>query len=234
MSRRMRYGLRTVAAALSGLACATASADFFSNYEDLAEGAYGTSLAHNGITYRDVNQVSGVFPDGSTFTPDDLGPTVIVERATLFYNDFPGYGSPNNTLTFGNAFIPGDNLTIGALASVWMDLDTLGTSASLDLAYYENGPWGGIEYRLEALRNGAVVASDSFVIAGIDGRDNPAWRTMSVAAAEFDTLHLFARFDGQFSGPRGMIDDLSVVSVPEPATLGALVFAMGAAVRRRR
>ena len=234
MSIRFGQGFRTSAAVLASFACATASADFFSNYEDLAEGAYGATLTHNGVTYRDINQVSGVFPDGGTFTPTDLGDTVLVERATLFYNDFPTYGSPVNSLTFGNAFIPGDNLTIGALASVWMDVSTPGTSASLDLGFYENGPWGGIEYRLEALNNGSVVASDSFIIASNDGgRDNPTWRTLSVGGAEFDTLHLFARFDGQFSGPRGMIDDLTIVTVPEPTTIGLLALALSAGLRRR-
>jgi hypothetical protein len=92
-------------------------------YEDLAEGAYGETLSHNGVTYHDINQVSGVFPDGSTFTPDDLQHESIVEQATLFYNDFPGYGSPVNALTFGWVYIPGDNLSIGPLASAWMDLD---------------------------------------------------------------------------------------------------------------
>lgn len=233
MSSWMGKGIRASAVVLGGLACAAAPADFFSNYEDLAEGAYGTSFTHQGVTYRDVNQVSGVFPDGATFTPGDLGNTIMVERATLFYNDFPGYGSPNNSLTFGNAFIPGDNLSIGALGSVWMDLETHGTSASLDLAFYENGPWGGIEYRLEALSGGSVVASDSFVIANGGGRDNPTWRSLSVAGAEFDTLHLFAQFDGQYSGPRGMIDDLSIVTIPEPASIGLLAMVLAAGLRRR-
>ena len=226
-------GSRAFAVLCGGLGCAAASADFFSNYEDLAEGAYGTSLTHQGVTYRDINQVSGIFPDGSPFVPADLGETVMVERATLFYNDFPGYGSPNNALTFGNAFIPGDNLSIGALGSVWIDLQTPGTAASLDIAFYENGPWGGIEYRLEALRDGSVVASDSYVIANGGGRDNPNWTTLSVAGGEFDVLHLFAQFDGQYSGPRGMIDDLSIVTVPEPASFGLLGLLLAAGLRRR-
>jgi hypothetical protein len=232
MVRRMGWSVSLCAAA--ALAGSTASAGTVITYEDLAEGGYGTSLTHQGVTYRDVNLFGGVFPDGGTFTSDDLGNHVLVERATFFYNDFAGYGSPNNSLTFGNTFIPGDNLSIGALSSVWMDLDAPASEASLHLAYYENGPWGGIEYRLEALRNGSVVASDSFVISDDGGRDNPTWSILSVSGEEFDTLHLFAQFNGQYSAPRGMIDNLTIVSVPEPAAFVLLAAALPFALRRGR
>lgn len=63
-----------------------------STYDDVAEGFYGTSWYYNGVTYNQVNNVHGVFPDGSTFEPGDgvdgLGDQVIVENAGLFYDDF--------------------------------------------------------------------------------------------------------------------------------------------------
>ncbi len=149
-----------------------ATADVFHDYENFSEGFLGPTVVHDGVTYRDANRVSGFFPDGQPFGPDDLGSEYIVERATLFYNDFPDYGSPNNSLTFGQAFVPGDNLTIGPLASIWMDLDQVGTAVSLDLGYLENGPWGGIEFVLEARRNDLLVGSDSFLISDQGGRDN--------------------------------------------------------------
>jgi len=96
-------------------ATAGASADVFHDYEDLAEGFLGETLVHSGVTYRDVNRVSGFFPDGEAFGPDDLGSQLIIERADLFYAEFPGYGSPVNALTFGSAYIPGENLSTGAL-----------------------------------------------------------------------------------------------------------------------
>ncbi len=229
--------LMRVAAMVAVLAGSTALADVFHDYEDLAEGFYGETFQHAGVTFRDVNRVSGMWPSGDTFGPDGvdgLGNENIIENATLLYDDFPDFGSRRNGLTFGRAFIPGDNLSVGALASVWMDLEELGNAASLEIAYFERGPWGGIEYHLDALRNDTVVASDSFVIAGGGGRDAPAVNSLSVTAAEFDTLHLYATYNGSFSGPRGLIDDLSITAVPEPGTLaGLLGLAMVAAGRRR-
>src|SRR5688572_18702304 len=121
-----------------GAGSSAAMADVFSNYEDLSEGF-----------------------KGEPFGPNDNGRENIIERAVPFYNDFPDYGSPVNTMTFGSSFVVGDNLSIGALASVWMDMPSLSNAASFDIGFYENGPWGGVQWRLEALRNGAVVGSDT-------------------------------------------------------------------------
>jgi hypothetical protein len=217
-----------VCAMLSGNA---ARADVFHDYENFAEGFLGTSFSHAGVTYRDSNTVSGFYADGVPFNDTELGNEFIIEDATLLYNDFPGYGSPVKSLTFGSAFIPGTNLSIGALASAWMDLDVPATAASLDLAYYENGPWGGIEYILAAVQGGSVVASDSFIISDLGGRDNPTYATLSVSGVEFDSLHLYAWLNGAYTAPRGMIDDLSITSVPEPAALLGLVLLAG--FRRR-
>ena len=136
-----------------------------SNYDDLIEGSLGTSIVYNGVSYHDVNGIGGVFPDGSTFTPEDVGDQLIIEDATDFYDVHPDYGSAPNSLTFGSAYIPGPNLTIGALVRVTMDLDQPASAASVDIGYYENGPWGGIEIHLDALDAGTVVASDVITIA---------------------------------------------------------------------
>lgn len=227
--------LKTLAL-LGAVVCTTTASfgDVFHDYDDLTEGFLGQSYDYNGVQYHDVNNVSGVFPDGSTFGPTDLGNEVIIENAALFYNDFPGYGSANNSMTFGTSFVPGDNLTIGALASVWMTPDDLGNAASFDIAYYENGPWGGIVWHLDATRNGSVVASDEITISDADsGRDNPTFATMAVSGAEFDALHLYSTWQGDYTGARGMIDNLSITSVPAPGAL-ALLGVAGLARRRRR
>ncbi|CAN0598275.1 unnamed protein product, partial [Laminaria digitata] len=136
--------------ALLGLIASSGNAGTLSvsNYDDLSEGFYGNSFSYNGVNYNQVNNVDGMFPDGSTFTAGGgvtgLGDEIIVENATLLYNDFPSFGSGPNGLTFGAAFIPGDNLSLGAISTVTMGLDQNANFASLDMAYFENGPWGGI------------------------------------------------------------------------------------------
>ncbi len=179
------------------------------DYEDLTEGFLGDPLTHHGVTYHDLNTVGGVFPDGSTFDPqpDDQ---FIIENAAVFYLDFPDYGSPVNSLTFGIAYVPGDNLSIGELSTVTMDLPEAATSASFDLGYYENGPWGGIVFHLDAIDQGQVVASDSFTISDLGGRDNPAARTLSVSGPAFTQLHFYATYGSDYSMPRAMIDDLTI------------------------
>lgn len=197
--------------ALSLFATAASATTIVIDYEDLTEGTQGDPLTHMGVTYHDLNNVSGVFPDGTTFDPQP-GDEFIVENAGLLYGDFPGYGSPVNALTFGIAYIPGENLTIGPLSTVTMDLDLPAVEASLDIAYYENGPWGRIEFHLDALDQGQVVAGDSFVISDLGGRDNPAVATLSVAASSFTQLHLYATYGDDYSMPRAMIDDLTLTT----------------------
>jgi hypothetical protein len=197
-------------ATLLALASAASATTLVIDYEDLVEGTLGDPFTHMGVTYHDLNTVGGVFPTGETFDPQP-GDEFVAENAGLFYGDFPEFGSPVNVLTFGIAYIPGDNLTIGPLATVTMDLPGPATAASLDLGYYENGPWGGIVYHLDALLAGAVVASDQLTIAGGSDRDNPTWGHLAVTGATFDQLHLYATYGDAYSMPRGMIDDLSLV-----------------------
>ena len=182
-----------------------------STYDDLTEGFLGTAYDYNDVSYHDVNGIGGVFPDGSTFTPEDVGDQLIIEDSLDFYTSFPDWGSSPNTMTFGSAFIPGDNLSLGALVQVTMDLATPASSATVDLGFYENGPWGGIELHLDALDGGTVVASDSLTLADGGGRDNVNVATFTVSAATFDQLRLYATYDDQPSAPRVIIDDLVLI-----------------------
>lgn len=230
---------KTVAsiAALSALVTAASAEISVSTYDDLDEAFYGESFTYNGVTYSNVNNQAGVFPGGDTFDADGifgLGHQVIVENAGLLYNDFPGWGSANNALTFGTTFVPGDNLSIGALSTVTMTLDSVADFASVEMAYYENGPWGGIVYHLDAYSGGSVVASDSFTISDLGGRDNIAFATLSVDGAEFDSLQLYATFGSDYSGPRALLDNLTINSVPAPSALALLGAGGLVGLRRRR
>lgn len=209
-----------------------------STYDDLAEDHYGNSFHYNGVTYYDVNNVDGVFPSGDTFEAGDgingLGTTVIVENATLLYNDFPTWGSANNALTFGTSYVVGDNVSLGALSTVSMALDNNADFASVEIAYYENGPWGGIQYHLEAYLGGALVDADSFAISDFGGRDNIAFNSLSVSGGEFDSLRLFATYGSEYSGPRALLDNLTLNTVPAPGSVAVLLGAGGFIGRRRR
>ena len=188
-----------------------------SHYDDLDEGFLGSAFSNNGVSYRECNGIGGVFPDGSTFEPADVGDQFIIENATMFHAEFPDFGSLPNTLTFGTSYVPGDNLSIGALVRATMDLDQPASAASVQLGYYEKGPWGGIEIHLDALDAGKVVASDMLTIAAGGDRDNPTIATLTVSAAQFDTLRLHATWNGQPSAPRVMIDDLALTpAAPAP------------------
>lgn len=218
-----------------GLAAGSALASVsVSTYDDVTEGFKGTSWTYNNITYSDVNDRSGVFPGGDTFNPVDVGNNVIVENAGLLYNDFPDWGSATNALTFGSAFIPGDNLSLGAFVHVRMDLEQVADAASMQMAFYENGPWIGIQFHLEAYLGDALVASDMLTIQGNDpkGRDNLTFDSLSLSGAQFDSMVLYATYDGQFSAPRLLIDNLSVNYVPAPGSLAVL--GLGGLLARRR
>ena len=81
---------------------------------------------------------------------------------------------------------------------------------------------------------GSVVTSDSFSISDLGGRDNIAFATLSVDGAEFDSLHLYATYGDDYSGPRALLDNLTIHSVPAPSALALLgMGAMGVSRRRR-
>ncbi|HYE62953.1 MAG TPA: hypothetical protein VD997_13235 [Phycisphaerales bacterium] len=204
---------KTVLAPLALLALvsgAPALGQTVSTFEGLAENFYGGTFTHDGIVFRDCNNVGGVFPTGETFVPEDIGFDFIIENSTYFYNDFLTWGSPVNTLTFGTAYVVGDNLSLGAFAKCWMDLPQAANTLTFDMAYYENGPWGGIQFIMEAYDNDVLVDTDVITLADGGGRDNIMTNTMTVSAPSFNKVYLRASYNGQFSAPRLMIDDLTV------------------------
>ena len=214
-----------------------------SDYEDLTEGfltnSFSRTFHHNGVTYAEQNSVDGVFSDGNTFVAggdgfESLGDEIIVENAALFYDAFPGFGSRNNVLTFGRAFIPGDNLSLGPLSTVSMFLDTNADFASIDVGYLENGPWGGIVLHLEASLNGVVIDADTITLSNLGGRDSGAITTLMVDGGEFDSLQLFATLGDEFTAPRVIIDNLTYNTVPTPGSLTILLGSAGLMTRRRR
>jgi hypothetical protein len=184
-----------------------------STFDGLAEGFVGSSFHHGGVNWHEINGIGGVFPDGSTFVPEDVGDQLVVENAAVFYADFPGFGSAPNTLTFGTSYVDGENFSIGALVRASGGLDQPAQAVAMDLAYYENGPWGGIVVHLEGYDRDALVASDNLTLAGEGDRDNPAASRLSISAASIDSFKLYATFDGQPTAPRVMIDNVVLTPI---------------------
>lgn len=201
-----------------------------SHYDDLPEQFMGTSFDYQGVHYRDLNMVSGVYPGpgGSAFGPGGvavggLGNQFIIEDAGLLYDDFPDFGSPPNGLNPGDLMFPapGPNLSLGALASMWMDLDQPAFGVQVELVYYENGPWHNIEITLEGYRDGKPVTDTRFQLLSddLDGRDNIGYRTLSLPAGVMvDQLHLHSRkiSDGVYTAPRIMLDNLQLRVLRQP------------------
>lgn len=218
-------------AAIVGAGAAPSLAQF-ADFDNEIEGFLGSSYNSGGINFFEANNVNGFYPDGQPFTPDELGTDFIIERSVVVWNDFPDYVSFPNTLTFGKSYVPGDNVSLGPLATASMSAVGSFTSGSLDLIYYENGPWGGIEVTLDALSRGAVVGSTSFLVADGGGRDNPAALHLSVNAPSFDTMRIYATLNGEYTTLRALVDNVALVPAPGvPALFGLAALAAG---RRRR
>jgi len=222
-----------IASVVLAAAGTSALANGYTGFEDPREGFMGPSFTDGGITFFNLNNDSGLNPDGSTYGPGEYGTDFIVENATLAVNDFPGTLSGSNALSWGNAFVPGDSLSINIVSTFSMSTNTIETDASFDILYFENGPWGGITIELLALNRGDVVNSDSILISDLGGRDNLIGDRLGVSGVEFDTLVVNARFDdGTSTVFAGLIDNVNIT--PAPGTAGLLMMAGAAMTRRRR
>ncbi len=215
-------------AALTGIAAGDVA-----NFDADAEGFKGSSFTSGGITFFDLNTVTGENPDGSGFGPGDYGTDLIVERAVALFNDFPGVVSSPNVLSWGSAFVPGDNLSVNIFSTVSMTNGSVQNSASLDLLYFENGPWGAIDIHFDALLGGSVVASNVLTVSDLGGRDNITSTHLSINGVEFDELRLYAQFgNGTNTVIAGVIDNVTITPAPGAASLLVIGGLVGA--RRRR
>ncbi len=205
----------------------------YTGFETPREGFVGSSFTDGGITFYDLNNDSGLNPDGTTYGPGDYGTDFIIENATLAINDYPDVLSGSHALSWGTSYIAGDNLSINIVSTFSMTTDSIETDASMDLLYFENGPWGGITIELLAMLGGDVVNTDSILISDLGGRDGLIGDRLSVTGVEFDSLTVNARYaDGTSTVFAGLIDNVTIT--PAPGTVGLLALAGTGIVRRRR
>jgi len=212
----MRHRTARHALALSLAACAPALAQPATDFDTQTEGFKGTSFVIDGITFSDVNAVSGLNPDGSNFIPFEYGDQVVIEKADYLFNDFPGVVSPMNVLGFGGSYIAGPNLTINIVSTVSMDPGQTCTGVELDLLYFQNGPWGGIEIHLDALDgSGAVVTRETVVISDLGGRDSLTPHHFNLSAPAFESVRLHANFaNGVNTVFSGVADNVTFHAAP--------------------
>jgi len=210
------------------------------NFDSETEGFLGTSNDFSGVTVFAVNQNSGVNPDGSSYGPGDYGDQVVIEDANLLALDFSDV-SPDNVLSFGGSFVPGDNLTINLMSQVFISPNTAVDYFAVDLFYYENGPWGGIEVIVEGTNRGSAVVSDSFVISDLGGRDSVTHTRVELSGASFDTVRIYSKNpDGSesvfatvmdnmtFDAPSNCLADVNGDGAVTPADFTAWVAAFNA------
>ncbi len=205
----------------------------YTGFETPREGFAGSSFTDGGITFYDLNNDSGLNPDGTTYGPGDYGTDFISPNATLAINDYPDVLSGSHALSWGTSFIAGDNLSINIVSTFSMTTDSIETDASMDLLYFENGPWGGITIELLAMLGGEIVNTDSILISDLGGRDGLIGDRLSVTGVEFDSLTVNARYaDGTSTVFAGLLDNVTIT--PAPGTVGLLALAGTGIVRRRR
>lgn len=228
----MKMGLTSAGIAMLVIA-GTVSADTV-NFDSYKEGFYGPDFTFGSVNFFNTNNLNGVNPDGNPFTPDDIGTDLIIENSEYAYNDFPDVISPLNTLTFGRAYVPGPNLSLGALCTVSMGTGSAATRGEFDVIYYDEPVWEGILVTLEATRFGNLVASTSFTITPHDpgGRNIVDTRHLVIDGVEFDTLRFHATLGGVPTTFRALVDNVAIV--PSAPSLAGLVLGGLVMGRRRR
>ncbi len=220
--------MRKITAMAAIMMAGTTSAQTL-NFDSETEGFLGTSHDFSGVTVFAVNQNTGVNPDGSPYGPGDYGDQVVIEDANLLALDFAAV-TPDNVLSFGSSFVPGDNLTINLMSQVFISPNTAVDFFGVDLFHYENGPWGGIEVIVEGSNRGTVVVSDSFVISDLGGRDSVTHTRVELSGASFDTVRIYSKNpDGSemdnvtFDAPSNCLADVNGDGSVTPADFTAWV-----------
>jgi hypothetical protein len=185
-------------------------------FDSFSEGAIGNTFTDGGITFSDYDNYI------SYYTP----PLYIDDAtATLGNSTF----SPNNVLSF-TSLISGGTAGYGRFGSITMSIDSVATSASLDIfaasfpknnqltlnAYYQGSFVDSVSVWLSAFghftRPGATVASHQY--------------TMTIDGIQFDELQLVS--SGSYdSGASFILLDNVVFDTPAPVPVPAAVWLFG-------
>jgi hypothetical protein len=188
--------------AVVGLLMASPAAASIATFDEFPEGLIGESFISGGIKFY------GALNDDNKPEPlyaDDVS-------ASLKMKALADHFSPPNILTVGN-YVEGETgWGMGGFIRLLMTRGGLETSARMDLFYRDTDTHAGNVVSLEALLDGKVVATDSFVIPGLDSPTH-VWREMAIEGVAFDTLRLSASGD-VFDHFFGSLDNVEIVPAP--------------------
>ena len=200
----MRYRGRTLTA-LALLVMATLANAELATFDDLVEGQTFTTLTNGGITFHDYDARFPGVPPPNIFC---------IEDASGDLTGMPGYSSPNTLGFFG--YSPGTGTAFSRIGEIWYDASAPGTAASLELFVVQDA---ANTVTMEAYSGGSVVATD---IVNLSFQGFMEHFTMSIDSVSFDTVRLVG------SGPNNegtffaVVDNVSITTIPEPATLLAI------------
>lgn len=192
------------------LQAATATFDSFS------EGAIGNTFTDGGITFYDFDNYI------SFYTP----PLYIDDASTTLANST---FSPSNVLSFSSA-ISGGTAGYGRFGSISMSVDTVATSASLDI-FAASFPKNN-QLTLNAYYQGSLVDSVSVWLSAFGHYTRPGASTsshqytMTIDGIQFDELQLVS--SGAYdSGASFILLDNVVFNTPAPVPVPAAVWLFG-------
>jgi hypothetical protein len=188
------------------------------DFDALPEGFY-PALTSGGVTFSNLDDFTPITPSDS-FAIDDAVPDL---------NGIPGYSAPN-VLGF-NALGPGPGVIFSRLGSFDFTTGAPASSASLVFIAFDNAAGSTLE--LQGLLGGSVVNAAS-VPLNTTFQITP--HTLALGPGTYDGFRVVAHGATQNGAVFGVIDNVTVNPIPEPAAAAVVapVVAAGSCLRRRR
>lgn len=160
-------------------------------FDALTEGNTGSEFTDGGITFYDLDNGQ-----------PGLDNVFIIEDAQNSLTE-PEFSSPNGLTA--TSYTPGSNVGFGAVKELYMTTNTDADSAVVDIFTTAILLLDSNTITLEALKDGAVVDSDSMAVQDLTGDHF----TLSVGDVVFDTLRLVSSPDSQAL----LIDNVTINSI---------------------
>lgn len=204
----MRLGLLVGASA----ALASGAWGAIATFDSFTEGVLGPSFHDGGIRFYNPDNYT---PEGSGF---------ICERADGTLSG-PFFSSPNALTLTG--WVHGPNAGYSRVGSFYASVGGPSDYARVEVFYFYLTSTGNT-IRMEALRHGVVVGTDSFVVT----TPFQAHRTLEIDGPEFDEIRIVGSGPNEEGAMFALFDNFEIRGVPAPAS--ALLLLLPLAGRRRR